>query len=99
MAIVFPNEKNLRTACKSHNFADNEDFKTLCEDDSIKKLVLEELNGVGKKGGFKGMEILQAVVLDPEEWTPANGMLTAAQKLQRKAIFEKHAKAIKQVYP
>lgn len=28
------------------------------------------------------MEQLQTVILDPEEWTPANQMLTAAQKLQ-----------------
>lgn len=99
MAIVFPQEKNLRAAVKSHGHNDNEDLKTLCEDEKVKETVLAELNAVGKKNGFKGMELLQSVVLDPEEWTPQNGMLTAAQKLQRKAILKKHEAAVKEHYP
>jgi len=99
MAIIFPNEKNLRAASSSVGHGENEDLKTLCEDDSVKEIVLKELNGIGKKAGFKQMELLQCVVLDPEEWTPSNGLLTAAQKLQRKAIFEKHKEEIKKVYP
>jgi len=99
MAVVFPNEKNLRSAVKEHGFADNEDLRTLCEDDKVKELVLSELNAVGKKSKFKQMELLQTVILDPEEWTPNNGMLTAAQKLQRKAIIKKHEQEIKKNYP
>jgi long-chain acyl-CoA synthetase len=60
-------------------------LKTLCEDDRVKSLVLEELNSIGKKSKFKQMELLANVILDPEEWTPTNSMLTAAQKLQRSA--------------
>jgi long-chain acyl-CoA synthetase len=30
--------------------------------------------------------MLQEVILTPEEWTPQNGLLTAAQKLQVRAI-------------
>lgn len=99
MAVVFPNEKNLRTAAKEHGFAENEDLRTLCEDDKVKELVLSELNAIGKKSKFKQMELLQTVVLDPEEWTPNNGMLTAAQKLQRKNIIKKHEAEIKKNYP
>ena len=29
------------------------------------------------------MEMLEGVRLTPEEWTPENGMVTAAQKVQR----------------
>lgn len=99
MAVVFPNEKNLRSAVKEHGFADNEDLRTLCEDDKVKELVLSDLNAVGKKSKFKQMELLQTVILDSEEWTPNNGMLTAAQKLQRKAIIKKHEQDIKKNYP
>lgn len=51
MAIIFPNEKNLRSAASSQGFAANEDFKTLCEDDKVHELVLKELNGIAKKSG------------------------------------------------
>lgn len=47
---------------------------------------MKECNALGKKNGFKTMELLEAVILDPEEWTPENGMTTAAQKIQRKKI-------------
>lgn len=34
-------------------------------------------------------QTLQTVVMGPDEWTPQNGLVTAAQKLNRKAILEK----------
>jgi len=61
--------------------------------------MLKQLNEVGKKNGFKGMELLQSVVLTSTEWTPQNGLLTPAQKLQRKAILEKFEDEIKKQYP
>lgn len=98
MAIVFPNEKNLRSAAHAQGHAENEDLRTLCEDEQVQEIMVNELNAVAKKAGRKGMELIQCVVIDPEEWTPANGMLTAAQKLQRRAIVSKHEDEIKKVY-
>lgn len=45
------------------------------------------------------MEILQAVILTPEEWTPENGMVTAAQKIQRNKIAKEFEKEIKVCFP
>lgn len=98
MAVIFPNEKNLRAAAHATGHADNEDLRTLCDDEAVQEIVVNDLNALAKKQGRKGMELIQCVVLDPEEWTPNNGMLTAAQKLQRKAIVEKHKDEIKKVY-
>jgi long-chain acyl-CoA synthetase len=47
---------------------------------------MKECNAVGKKGGLRPMELLEAVVLTAEEWTPDNGLVTAAQKIQRSKI-------------
>ena len=52
--------------------------------------MLKECNATGKKSGFKGIEMLQAVVLTADEWTPESGLVTAAQKLQRKKIAQKY---------
>ena len=51
-------------------------------------MVLKECNAIGKKNGFKPMETLHAVILTPEEWTPESGLVTAAQKIQRKKIAD-----------
>lgn len=64
----------------------------------MRSLVLKECVAAGKKGGFKGIEILQGVVLTPEEWTPESGLVTAAQKIQRKKIEERYLKDIKVCY-
>ena len=49
-------------------------------------MVVKECNATGKKSGFKAQELLQAVVLTPDEWTPESGLVTAAQKIQRSKI-------------
>jgi long-chain acyl-CoA synthetase len=60
----------------------------LCHNEKVKELVLKECNAVGKKNGFKPIEILQAVILTADEWTPESGLVTAAQKIQRKKIAD-----------
>jgi long-chain acyl-CoA synthetase len=64
----------------------------------VSGLVLKECNAAGKKSNFKQMELLEAVILSEEEWTPENGILTAAQKVQRKKVAEKFDKEIKEAY-
>jgi long-chain acyl-CoA synthetase len=66
----------------------------LCHNQSVKNLVLKSCNAVGKKNGFKPMEILQDVILTSEEWTPESGLVTAAQKIQRGHISKRFKKEI-----
>lgn len=61
-------------------------------------MVLKSCNDAGKKNGFKTMELLQAVVLTPEEWTPESGLVTAAQKVQRRKVAEAFEGEIKEAY-
>ena len=56
-----------------------EDLEELCKDKKLVDAALKELNAVGKKQGLKGMELLEAIVLTHDEWTPESGLLTAAQ--------------------
>lgn len=51
-----------------------------------------------KKGGLSGLEKLKGVAFLTEPWTPENGCLTAANKLQRRAVialFEKEFEEVK----
>ncbi|POY75016.1 hypothetical protein BMF94_1992 [Rhodotorula taiwanensis] len=45
------------------------------------------------------LQTLQTVILSDFEWTPQNGFLTAAQKLQRKTILQHFKDDISKVYP
>lgn len=102
MAVIIPNEGHLRHALKQGS-VDGVDadasLHTLCQNLGVRKLVLENLNGIGKKNGFKPLELLETVVMTDEEWTPESGLVTAAQKLQRKKIHEAYKDEIKVSVP
>lgn len=97
IAIIIPHEGNLKHAlqAKSIPVDTNQHLSDLCLNDKVKELVLKECNAIGKKNGFRPIEILQAVILTPEEWTPESGLVTAAQKIQRKKIADAFAAEIK----
>lgn len=95
MAVIVPHEQHLRSALTANphlvdgKSVDNLDWSTdVCANDKVKKHVLDELAATGRGAGLKPLEMLQTVLLAPEEWTPQNGMLTPAQKLQRKSIIK-----------
>ena len=46
----------------------SEDVDKLCKDREVEKAVLKELNSTGKKQGFTSLELLEAVILTPDEW-------------------------------
>ncbi len=64
----------------------------------IQAEVLKQLQAAGRRAGFAGIEIVVGVVLADEEWTPVNGLVTATNKLNRRALFEKYKKEILGAY-
>ena len=98
VAIVIPFEPNLHHALSlqsSPGVDSTAPLADLCHDKAVQELVLKECNALGKKNDFKPMEMLKAVVLTPDEWTPESGLVTAAQKVQRSKIaklFEQELK-------
>ena len=96
MAVVIPHAEHLRQALAGQTGVDaSKPLPDLCHDHAVADLFLKDLNATGKKNGFKPMELLQAVVLTPAEWTPESGLVTAAQKVQRKKVAEAFDKEIK----
>lgn len=92
VAIILPNEAHLKQLLKDTNTYSDNDLKSkemadLCEDPKVVKQVLKSLLSTGKSQGLKGIELLQNIVLLDEEWTPQNGFVTSAQKLQRRKIL------------
>ncbi|KDR78211.1 hypothetical protein GALMADRAFT_1307016 [Galerina marginata CBS 339.88] len=98
MAIIIPHEAHLRNVLQAKGMDAKPSLHDLCENPAVQKLVLAECNAVGKKNGFKPNELLQAVVLTPDEWTPESGLVTAAQKIQRARIAKAFKEQIDAVY-
>ncbi|KZP08131.1 acetyl-CoA synthetase-like protein [Athelia psychrophila] len=97
IAIIIPHEQNLRTMLPA-SVDPNQGLPLLCRIRRVQELVRNECNVIGKKHGFKPMETLEAVVLTPDEWTAESGLVTAAQKIQRKKISDLFADEIKASY-
>ncbi|KAG2119405.1 hypothetical protein DEU56DRAFT_122158 [Suillus clintonianus] len=100
IAIIIPHEVNLRHAleAKSIPVDASAQLSDLCATKLVQDFVLKECNAIGKKNGFKPMEILEAVILTADEWTPESGLVTAAQKVQRSKVAKKFEKEIKAAY-
>lgn len=77
--VVVAHPQNLPKWAEKQGMGSGEDLEHLCKDDKVVDAVLKELNNVARKQGLKGMELLEAVVLTEDEWTPESGFLTAAQ--------------------
>jgi long-chain acyl-CoA synthetase len=97
VAIIMPNEPNLKSLAKAHGIP-GDHLEELVHNQKLTSLVLQELLAQGKKGGLGGIELLQGVVMTDEEWTPQNGLVTSAQKLNRKGIVKAHEKEIERAY-
>lgn len=97
IAIIVPTEPALKQLA-SENGIDGHGLEDLCQNKKLNAVVLSNLQAAGKKGGLAGIEIIEGVVLADEEWTPQNGLVTSAQKLNRKVILEKYKKEVDQAY-
>lgn len=103
IAIVLPNEAHLRHMLIEKGIASEETLKSkeLSDFYDNKKVIsyfLDSLLATGKSHGLKGIELLQNVVLVDSEWTPQNGFVTSAQKLQRKKILDVYKTQVEKAY-
>lgn len=92
IVIILPNENNLKSflvdeKVYSQNDLESKELAHLCGDKKVIAAVHKSLLQNAKSQGLKGIELIQNVVLLDDEWTPQNGMVTSAQKLQRKKIL------------
>jgi long-chain acyl-CoA synthetase len=80
------------------NYKKEVDVAEICAVPAFRKIVLEDLNEQAKAAKLHKFEWLGDIRVHAEEWTPENGMLTAAMKVQRHVINKKYANDIEQMY-
>lgn len=75
-AMMWANESGLRG-----------EWKEIKESKELYDAIMVDFFKEHKKGGLSNLEKLSGVVLLNQPWTPENGCLTAANKLQRRAVI------------
>ena len=65
---------------------------------TLRAEMLTSLVNTAKEYNLKGTSLVGDVIISDEEWTPQNGLLTAAMKLQRRNIEKRFEKEIKAAY-
>lgn len=103
IALVIPNETAVKQILKEEKVYSDSELKSktmahLCDDPKVNAVVLKSILMTGKSQGLKGIELLQNVVLLDDEWTPQNGYVTSAQKLQRKKILQANQELVDKAY-
>lgn len=98
IAIIIPHETSLRHVLIQRllpGVDSTAPLADLCRNGTVRRLVLKECNAVGKENGFKPKELLEAVILTEDEWTPENGLLTLWKKVSRSEVVKRSELAMK----
>merc|ERR1712038_1788040 len=90
IALLQLSEPNTMAWAKENNVSG--DFATVKETKELYNAVMDDMKAEHKKGGLSHLENLVAVCFLTDPWTPENGCLTAANKLQRRAVIEMFSK-------
>lgn len=97
IAVIFVNEPVIKDIAKELGVEVKLDHE-LMSNAAVKDAVLKDLLAQGKGAGLTGLETVCGVVLTDEEWTPQNGLVTATQKINRRAVREKYQKEIEKAF-
>lgn len=92
IAVIMANEKVL--AAKAAELGVDE--HSMHHDSKVQAAVLKDLQVTAKRSGLSGLETVGGVVVTDADWTPDSGLVTATQKLNRKAIREEFKKQIEE---
>lgn len=90
VAIVHPNKVEVTAWARKNNISKPESYESVITESNLNKAVLESLTAVGRKAGLKSFEFIKAIGLVPDEWTPENGLMTAAMKVKRTDIQKRY---------
>ena len=97
VAIITPNKLAVEAWARKNN-VDTSDWGVLCHKPELSTAILKDLQATGRKFKLKSIEMVRAVHIVADEWTPDNDMLTAAQKLKRNNVVHRYRKQIDDMY-
>ncbi|CAG2106334.1 unnamed protein product, partial [Medioppia subpectinata] len=96
VAVVVPEVTTLTVWCRKNNIRGT--LRDLCQNKEVKRVVMNDLLGVGKKEGLLGFEQLRDIYLHYEAFTIDNGLLTPTLKTKRLEIRKYFDRQLEDMY-
>ncbi len=95
VAVIVPDFEYLNKWAEGKGI-DTSDLDALLESPEVKELFTTEINRA--QSSIKRYERVRAFILEDEEFTPENGMLTPSLKIKRRAVMAKLGDRINDLY-
>jgi long-chain acyl-CoA synthetase len=96
--IAHPNMDALRAALDAAGIDTSGDDTALCASPEVRTFVLEDLTKNNMVApDWKGYEIAKTLILDPEEWTTDNELLTPSFKVKLRNLLKRHDEEIQAI--
>ena len=93
--IVHPVASAVRKAASAAGVAVPEDNVAMCNDEGVKTWLLSELRAKNMlEPKWKGYETARNIILDPDEWTVDNDLMTPSLKVKLRNLLNRHEEAI-----
>jgi len=97
--VVFcvPDPESFMDWCKQRG-VNGSSIAELCKKPEVKKMVLGDLNDIGKKSNLKTFELAKNIHLDPEPWSVEADLLTPTFKTKRPQLTKFYQADIDRMY-
>ena len=93
--IVHPNMEALRKELNTAGIATSGDDAAVCADPAVGEWLLNRVATHAKgDSNWKGYEIPRDIILDHDEWTTDNGLMTPTMKVKLRNLLSRHEDAI-----
>lgn len=96
VAIVVPDEEIIIKYAHEHGFPGS--FEELGRTDTLKKLILDDMNRLAKEKHLKGFEKVRAIHIDTQAFSIENNLLTPTFKLKRAQAKIYYQKELDRMY-
>jgi len=97
IAVISPSVLALKTLAQQLN-KESLSIEQLCNDDQVIHAVQKSMKSVGKERGLTTLETPYKIKLCHEEWTPNNGLVTAALKIRRIQVRQYYEQDVKNMF-
>ena len=93
--IIHPNKDAMEPAIKASGLTVSGDWAEVCSDAAVRTWLLNELReNCMEKPTWKGFEKPDAIILDAEEWSTDNDLLTPSLKVKLRNLMSRHEEEV-----
>lgn len=96
VVICIPDPETVVSWCKGRGVTGS--YEDICKNADAAKLILDDMNAVGRKNGLMSFELAKKIHLSPEQFTVDNDLLTPTFKSRRPQLLARYKSTIDELY-